>query len=439
MRHVVKRLPTLYTKALTAADVPGTFEAIVATFGNEDPVNDVVMPGSFLDTIKAGLAPVVWSHDWLQPPIGVTLEMDELTLAQLKALLPGGVPDDVTGALYAKARLLIDVAAGEDVPLARAIYAAMLSKGGDGRPALGEFSWGGDVLVEKIVKRDDTPWPQFQLEQIDLCEWGPCLKGMNPETALLATKAAVAPVDPETARRTLARGYKATTEAADALSPRQTAMAGRLRDVVTTFGQFDKTAGGNGAFYDADGNPFAARGVVCANCVFFTPDEGSTKTGKCDLVAGQIDAVDWCKLFVIPAGKITGSSGGSKSVEPQKTKAADLPFAPRDTAWEPEAARARVTELLGEGADLAEYDSLPVADVVDGELKCVPDGVIAAAASLADDADAEVKDSVEGLYERMRSEFADDQIVVPWDATKSQPPAVTPEQRRRVADLLLAS
>lgn len=382
MRHVQKQMAVLHLKALQEQDAPGTFEAIVATFGNEDPVGDVVMPGSFLDTIKAGLPPVVWSHDWRTPPIGVTLDMDEITLALLKQLLPGGVPDDVTGALRAKARLLVDQAGGEDVPLARAIYAAMVAKGGDGQPALSEFSWGGDVLVETMIVREGS-WPQFQLQQIDLTEWGPCLKGMNPETALLAAKAlkAAGPVDAETARNLLARGRKAApAPASDSLSPHQAALAGRLRDVVTAQGKFTKAAAES--FYDADGNPFASRGITCANCIFFTPDEGSVKVGTCDMVAGAIDAVDWCKLHIIPAGKITGSSGGSKAAEPEVTKAAD-------------------------GEDEGEKS---VAGSEAGGEPEIPVG-----------------------------ENADDPIVAPEGTTQSQPPVVTPEDRARIADVLLAS
>lgn len=216
IRAVTKRLPVVYAKALTSADVPGTFEAVVATFGNADPVGDVVEAGAFLASIGEGLAPVVWTHDWMTPPIGVTLEMGELTLAEVKALVPTGLPSDVTGALYGKARLLVNVEDGEDVPVARQVYAGMIAKGGDGRAALREFSWSGAILSETIELADGQP-PEYHLNEIDLYEWGPCLKGMNPETALLAVKSAIDHGEMEPARARKLLGFptsqKADTEA----------------------------------------------------------------------------------------------------------------------------------------------------------------------------------------------------------------------------------
>lgn len=471
VRTVTKRLPVIYAKALTAADEPGTFEAIVATFGNVDPVGDIVEPGSFAKSISAGLPPVVWTHDWMTPPVGVTLEMSELTLAQLKALAPNSnFPDDVTGGLYGKARLLVNQEAGEDVPVARQVYAGMLAEGGDGRPAIREFSWSGAILAQTIELVDGAA-PEFHLTEIDAYEWGPCLKGMNPETILLAAKAAIDHGEIESSRARKLLGFpgietteKATGDDPDALVSRQVALAGRYRDIVSTDGKFDKTAGGNGACYDADGNPYASRGIQCSNCIFYTPDSEGAKTGTCDLVAGAIDAIDLCKLWIIPAGKISGTSGGQKSVQKAALPVTRLDFAPRDTGWDEGAARAAVREFAGgDTVDFAKYaqaflwvddgdtDQLtayrfPVATVIDGALKYVAHGVFAAANVLsggqggtnvdAAGVDA-LKSSVEQLYARMRTQFDDDQIVVPWaDQAKSQL-AATPEQRLAVAGLLL--
>ena len=61
--------------------------------------------------------------------------------------------------------------------------------GGDGRAALDEFSWGGRVTRETVEKRDNA-LPIWHIEQVDQTEWGPCLKGANPATALIAAKTA---------------------------------------------------------------------------------------------------------------------------------------------------------------------------------------------------------------------------------------------------------
>ena len=189
MRSVHKTAPVLHAKALEGGgDAPGTFEAVWAVFGNEDSDGDVVEPGAFLKSWERKLPKVVWSHSWMEVPIGVTLEVDELSGEQLKRLVPNGVPDNVTGGAWAKARLAVDVAAGEHNPRALEVYTALKMVGGDGRPALDEFSWGGRVTEETVEKRDGA-FPLWHLEAVDQTEWGPCVKGANPATALVAAKA----------------------------------------------------------------------------------------------------------------------------------------------------------------------------------------------------------------------------------------------------------
>jgi hypothetical protein len=188
MRSVHKTAPVLHAKALEgAADAPGTFEAVWAVFGNEDSDGDVVEPGAFLKSWERKLPKVVWSHSWLEVPIGVTLEVDELSGEQLKRLVPK-LPANVTGGAWAKARLAVDVEAGEHNPRAQEVYTALKMVGGDGRPALDEFSWGGRVTEETVEKREGA-FPLWHLEAINQTEWGPCVKGANPETALIAAKA----------------------------------------------------------------------------------------------------------------------------------------------------------------------------------------------------------------------------------------------------------
>jgi hypothetical protein len=186
-RTVHKTVPLLHAKALTDKAAPGTFEAVWAVFGNEDSDGDIVHAGAFLDSWARKMPKVVWSHSWLEVPIGVTLELDEFDLPALKRLLPNGVPEGVSGAAWGKARLAVDVASGEDNPRAREVYTALKMVGGDGRAAIDEFSWGGRVTRESVEKRQSGV-PVWHIESVEQAEWGPCLKGANPATALIAAK-----------------------------------------------------------------------------------------------------------------------------------------------------------------------------------------------------------------------------------------------------------
>lgn len=125
--------------------------------------------------------------------------------------------------------------------------------------------------------------------------------------------------------------------------------------------------------------------------------------------------------------------------------ATNLPLADRGKAWDGNGARSRVAKWAssdgsgdkdtiiwskyakaffskeGEGEDFGSY-KLPFADVTDGELKAVPKGIFAAAASMqgarnepdVGDKDA-IKSRIAGYYAKMREEFNDDTLVAPWD------------------------
>lgn len=166
MKH--KRFAVSEIKALADADEPGTFEALVSIFGNVDRQMEIVAAGAFKDSLSEGLPAIVWSHDWLTPPIGVCLEARE-----------------TDEGLLVKARLF--VADDEDHDLARKVHAAMRSKGGDGRSPLREFSIGYRVLTERYEDRDGQQ--VVVLEKLDLIECGPCLRGANTETRLVGVKA----------------------------------------------------------------------------------------------------------------------------------------------------------------------------------------------------------------------------------------------------------
>jgi HK97 family phage prohead protease len=163
VRTVHKTSSVAHTKALTDSDVPGAFEALVSVFGNVDNDGDIVAPGAFAQTLAEDPKPIVWSHDWMLPPIGETLEASE-----------------TADGLLVKGRLF--VADGEDHAVARQVYAGM--KAG----ALREFSWGGRV-TEETRREEDDGRVVWVLNEIDLVEYGPCLKGANSETRLVAVKA----------------------------------------------------------------------------------------------------------------------------------------------------------------------------------------------------------------------------------------------------------
>lgn len=162
MRDLFKACPVLRVKALTDAEAPGTFEAIVSVFNNIDNDGEVVVPGAFTKTLSDGPKPIVYSHDWMSVPIGQTIQAHE-----------------TSEGLYVKGRLF--VADDEDHAMARAVYAAM--RGG----ALREFSFGGRVTEEARRENDDGS-VTYLLNEIDLVEYGPCLKGSNPATRLVAIK-----------------------------------------------------------------------------------------------------------------------------------------------------------------------------------------------------------------------------------------------------------
>jgi hypothetical protein len=76
----------------------------------------------------------------------------------------------------------------DDVPLAKHVYTAMKAKNGDGGTALSQFSVGLNVIKEGYEKREND-MVVVLLEKCDLVEWGSCLKGINPATYNIATKA----------------------------------------------------------------------------------------------------------------------------------------------------------------------------------------------------------------------------------------------------------
>lgn len=182
--RTVKTYPVLELKAL--ADGPaGRFEAIVAVFNNIDAYGDRILPGAFERTLKPppegrGFPPIVWSHMWFEPPIGASLEAEE-----------------VDKGLRILGQLNLD-----DNARAREVYAAMKNVGGDGLAALREFSFAyfvreSRLIEEPIDPEDSNSATREVLELLDLevIEVGPTLLGANPDTELLDVASGLADGD----------------------------------------------------------------------------------------------------------------------------------------------------------------------------------------------------------------------------------------------------
>lgn len=107
----------------------------------------------------------------------------------------------------------------------------------------------------------------------------------------------------------------------DALNSRQKMMYEKYEWIADVFGPWDASDGADGAHYmGADANPFAEKGLNCANCVFF--DGG----GGCEILDVPVEANGVCKLWIIPEDRIT------KSVETVAFKSSSPTFMRKEAA-----------------------------------------------------------------------------------------------------------
>ncbi len=145
----------------------GTFEALVAVFGNVDLMGDRILPGAFAASLedwraKGDPIPIIWSHQWDDP------------FAHIGFADPNDVIETNEGLLIQKG--VLDM----DKPFAAQVYDLM-----DAR-RVKEFSFAYGVVDEE--KSKDVPGAN-DLITLDLFESGPTLKGANPETQLVGVKA----------------------------------------------------------------------------------------------------------------------------------------------------------------------------------------------------------------------------------------------------------
>lgn len=170
-RHTVKAYGL---KAVEGAP-PGTFEAIVAVFGNVDVQGDRIIPGAFAASLAEWKAsgdpiPVVFSHQWgnMDAHVGEVIDAKEL-LPGDPALAGTGLEEN--GGLWTKFSLFVDDP--DEAPTRR------LAKRLD-RRTIREFSFAYDVIDESRGTDGAN-----ELKVLDLIEVGPTLKGANPATVLL--------------------------------------------------------------------------------------------------------------------------------------------------------------------------------------------------------------------------------------------------------------
>lgn len=163
----------------------GTFEAIVSVFGNVDKGGDRMLPGFFVDSLKAppegrGYPPIVWSHLWGVVPIGSASRAEEVTGYKT-------VKGDTVDGLLIEGELFVD-----EHQTAKEVHVAMTKTGGDGLPVLRDFSFG--YSTSESIEAGDDGFEAVTKEHIrdlvkgELYEVGPTLVGMNEQAGLISAK-----------------------------------------------------------------------------------------------------------------------------------------------------------------------------------------------------------------------------------------------------------
>lgn len=147
---------------------PGEFTALFSVFDVLDYQGDIIRKGAFSTALENDPnPPVVYSHRWDIPPIGKTIDWDQ-----------------VEQGARGHGKLFVD-----EHETAKPVYAGMR----DG--ALKEFSFaydiadGGYILREAEDGEKSPRWDDMIREISDLSrvfEWGPTIAGANPSTELIS-------------------------------------------------------------------------------------------------------------------------------------------------------------------------------------------------------------------------------------------------------------
>lgn len=170
---------------LLSVDDDGVFRAVITVYGEPDIYGRIIEPGAFDASLERGYPVVSWSHDWDWTPIGATesIEIDGNRVIATGRLLIG-TPDDP----------------GDEVAIR--VYRAMRETGGDGLPLIRDVSVGS--LPTAPPEIEETPdGVYFRFRELDLVEWGPCLRGAHPLAKIVPAdtpgsdqvEAAVSPAD----------------------------------------------------------------------------------------------------------------------------------------------------------------------------------------------------------------------------------------------------
>lgn len=150
----------------------GEWSALVAVFGNVDRVGDRVKKGAYSDTLtewrsKGDPIPMIWNHEWSNP------------FAHIGYSAPEDVVENDAGLLVKRAKTDMDK------PFAAQVFDLMVTR------RVKEFSFGYNAREEAMVKGEDGRWIN-ELLNLELFEIGPTLKGVNPDTRLIAAKSMLA-------------------------------------------------------------------------------------------------------------------------------------------------------------------------------------------------------------------------------------------------------
>lgn len=155
-----------------AIGTKGEFSALVSVFGNVDYGGDRVVKGAFSKSLaqwreKGDPVPIIWNHMWDNPD------------AHIGEAHPDDLEETDKGLMVNRGKLDVDR------PFAGQVHHLL------DRRRVKEFSFGYNLRDAQKAKDG-----ALDLLDIDLFEFGPTLKGMNPETELLAVKALAAATDP---------------------------------------------------------------------------------------------------------------------------------------------------------------------------------------------------------------------------------------------------
>lgn len=163
---------TLTYKTVSGAQVKasesngvGVVEAIVSVFGNVDSGGDRIVPGAFASSIAKKLPAAVWAHQW-DKPIAKTTAAVELMPDDQR--LPESIRD--LGGLMITAEFPLEI---ED---SKQAYLKLKNALFD------EYSIGYRVVREQKVDGVN------ELQEAEIMEWSPVMRGMNPLTTTLAIK-----------------------------------------------------------------------------------------------------------------------------------------------------------------------------------------------------------------------------------------------------------